>query len=183
MNPRLRISGGFALLCVSWLGCTAFTAWGLKEPPLDRAQPVLDHLERDDPATLGKHEARLLQVTLDEFPDLSRALVGSGQTGFVERVPGSVLTRPHVHWVVMKSLGPALQIRFTSRAAAAAYPLRVRLEGSGFARTLVFKGDGRQTLELPAGYPRRPLWLDFEVLTATPLAPFALRVSDSEEDD
>ena len=159
-------SAGCLVLIASWVLLAGFMAWGSWQPNADRVELILWQMEREGFAGLTPQEVREIQKLLQRHPALARTFTGRRYVDLLEPTEQKWVALPLTHLVVRPAPAP-LRFSVDCRATAATYPLRVEFRGPPqLQRSVSFSRDGRQSFDLPPGFPESPLLAEVRVVPA-----------------
>ena len=96
---RFRPGPGFLLVVTTLILCTGFLAWGVRTPPLDAVWRMQVELKIGDRDVLTRDEMKLLQSTLERYPDLADHMLEGADSGLISASVGGVVDRGYAYFV------------------------------------------------------------------------------------
>ena len=114
---RFRPGRGFLLLIATFLFSLGFFAWGVRTPPLDTIWRMQVELKIGDRDLLSRDEMRLLQGTLERYPDIAEHMLEGADSGLISANVGGVVDRGYAYFV-RKSADSPDQLEVTSVSGA-----------------------------------------------------------------
>jgi hypothetical protein len=163
-NHRWRPSGGFMLLCLTYAGLVGLLAWGFATPDLDRVWTLYHELRIGRRPPLSHNDWQLLRRTVEEQPDLARALIDDRRVGLLSAHRGGWLIGSRA--VLLRRPGASPSIDLDVQLRPAELPVTAEIEGRGWKREQELTRKGRFTVVLPST-PERPELIRLRLRGAT----------------
>ena len=127
---------------------TAFLAWGMSTPPLDRVWQLHHELKIGKEKKLKKRDREILEAAMERYPDLASALLPGGQIGMISAHRDGWIDTPHVI-IVRTPASDAQAVVLEVQTPAQNIPFSVELAGSGWKRKVRVERRGRLEIPLP----------------------------------
>ena len=171
LKRQPRPSAGFWLIVGSYTLLGTFLAWGFSEPRLDKAQRVLDRMQEPGFAGLDSDEISTLKSTLSRHPEFANTLIGRSPVGHVEPTQSGWTSLRTSHLLIRPSASGPIRITTACRGDPEVYPVSVVFNAPGLDKRVRFERPGKQTFDLPSGFPTALLWVTLAVAEKSPSEP------------